>query len=1628
MSRRGLPALRFLTLNVNGMRGMDRRRELFSTIMTAGYDIIALQETHQEANAHNGQPAGDPQAGAGGGGTAQGVRISEGEAWAREGAGPTLPWPGSAFWAPGVQGQRGVALLFSARAVEVLDPAFLAADPHGRYISATCIFDGKPLTVTAVYAPHTPGERCAFFTDSLLPRLDPTHLHLVGGDFNCIADPFRDQSLPVATPPAGVPAQAAVAPQRRCVGYVGGLQAVEDALGLVDCWRELYPGNETPGFTLARPGETMARLDRWLASPHVQGWVTQATVVLGLIGDHEGVCLTLVAKNSAARGPGMWRLQPWVCTDPDFCSLMEAQIPAFWQEHPPLEGQKRQRWEHFKLRIRDLAQSFMMRKSQQAKAARRVLNLAAEAAYEALCSNPQCRLRSAAWLHAKDALCALNAEWAKEVAAKAGFLLEHLGEKPTAWFHRLHKQRQAATTITHISAPGAALPTPLAGPGGKEAAAAAFTSYFTAAQPGGMFAQRHVNQDSQDTLLQALDSQLSQARHASCDVAVTRDELLTALLGTANNKAPGSDGLPFEFYRAFWGLVGQQLHDCCQEAFESAEEDALTPSQKVGVITLLFKGKGLPRDQPSSYRPITLLNTDYKILARAMACRWGSAADEVVDQTQTAFIPNRWIGDNVLAHLEEVDFCHECQVEGVLLFIDSAKAYDRLDVGWLLRCLEALGFGPNARRWVSLLHSGRQGCVRFNGWRTEPFPISSGVAQGSPLSPLLYVLAAQPLAAHLRRITDEGLLHGIPLPDGSLAPLSHQHADDLTVHVASLADAQVVMQGPIRLFCEASGAEVHAGKARGLHLGVLQPFVGADPGTGIQFVGPTEPIRHLGILLGTDVEACRTALYADLATRLERRVARWATSSLSLFGRTYVARQCFASMLTYHAMFLPPPAPFLRRAVDLLAHFVALGERVTPGRRAASLFPNRAVSALPWEQGGMRFPDLHAIVIALQSSVVSRLLRPRQAAWKAMFVQWLGRPREWVEAHPAVPRRDIDCWGMGLGTIFCTQQLPLHTAADEGVVGGVPARVRSYIRAFRRLHPHRADLATSFAAVMGEPLFFNAAITDPAGRPFGGAHWRLCAEAGIQRVGDLRRLFRPLVDNLQGAARQQEHLSAAEAQSLLRALPMAWQGFVLQPEEPLPDWAAWTEHPGAFLRRLDPMAPGMGVMLQVYRLQGVGRAATGRLVATGDAVAPTDVRRGSLIPAIADVWEGGSAGLRADPALPIFLFSGSQPWPFDPRAWMVGTSPVLRLSASVAAQRWRDVRLWEARSAHSAHLPLRPAIWEDDWGPDADPLQGLRACEQRHLRVVGGQPAAHYLAPPRRRPRGEGDGADPDWLDLQRPPAPRISVRERLATRAPPDPVRRGQGLPQQDARAFTDVLAPEEGLARPPWSHVWGGIAHCGLSHRERECAFRVLHGCVFTGVFKGYLHMTVPADALFCLHTSCGAPHFDTLSHTFLTCPLAQQLWRWLGDVWSALTDARFPVSAAVLMADDRRMWRPAPDAADLWVRLRILGLATLWKAHCRRSHGTPTPMPSVLAGFVSRVRAVIASDAALVDPDRPRYATIAGDTVRTPLPAFTRAAFLSRWGVRDILCSWPAAAARPVLHFTLVHPAPIPREGQG
>ena len=125
-----------------------------------------------------------------------------------------------------------------------------------------------------------------------------------------------------------------------------------------------------------------------------------------------------------------------------------------------------------------------------------------------------------------------------------------------------------------------------------------------------------------------------------------------------------------------------------QEAFSRADSPALPARMLQGCTTLLNKGKGADRALPSTYEPI---NTDYKLAAHAVTRRMGPLHTGGVDATQTSFLPDRSIGDNVLAHLEEIAYLEETQQPGVLLCLDFEKPFDHLDsaqsaVGFIRAC------------------------------------------------------------------------------------------------------------------------------------------------------------------------------------------------------------------------------------------------------------------------------------------------------------------------------------------------------------------------------------------------------------------------------------------------------------------------------------------------------------------------------------------------------------------------------------------------------------------------------------------------------------------------------------------------------------------------------------------------------------------------------------------------------------------------------------------------------------------------------------------------------------------------------------------------------------------------------
>jgi hypothetical protein len=120
----------------------------------------------------------------------------------------------------------------------------------------------------------------------------------------------------------------------------------------------------------------------------------------------------------------------------------------------------------------------------------------------------------------------------------------------------------------------------------------------------------------------------------------------------------------------------------------------------------------------------------------------------------------------------------------------------------------------------------------------------------------------------------DGRIDGIPMPDGSLAPPSHQHADDTTIHTASVASAKVALEDGVETFARASNARLNKAKTKGMLLGAGVPFSGYNEELGVTFPPPSVPIRHLGVLLSRDADLAAAEMFKTRLRQVAIGVAR----------------------------------------------------------------------------------------------------------------------------------------------------------------------------------------------------------------------------------------------------------------------------------------------------------------------------------------------------------------------------------------------------------------------------------------------------------------------------------------------------------------------------------------------------------------------------------------------------------------------------------------------------------------------------------------------------------------------------------------------------------------------------------
>ena len=180
-----------------------------------------------------------------------------------------------------------------------------------------------------------------------------------------------------------------------------------------------------------------------------------------------------------------------------------------------------------------------------------------------------------------------------------------------------------------------------------------------------------------------------------------KEELLNALKGFKENKTLGEDGFSKEFYEPFFDLIGDHLLDSYNEASDKGE---MSIFQGRGIISLIPKSENYLVEL-TNWRLITLLNVDYKILARAFAKRIELKLPKLIHSGQTGFVKGRFIGQNVRLLIDIMEYTELNEIPGIMILIDFEKAFDTLEWHFLQNTLKYFNFGPSLRSWISVMCS-----------------------------------------------------------------------------------------------------------------------------------------------------------------------------------------------------------------------------------------------------------------------------------------------------------------------------------------------------------------------------------------------------------------------------------------------------------------------------------------------------------------------------------------------------------------------------------------------------------------------------------------------------------------------------------------------------------------------------------------------------------------------------------------------------------------------------------------------------------------------------------------------------------------------------------------------------------
>ena len=915
---KSLNNIKINSFNCRGLRNQAKRNNIFNWLKTSHTGITFLQESHSVE--------------------------SDEQKWQKE-------WGGKIFYSHGEFNARGVAILIPPDLENNFEYIGGHKDNAGRLIIINCKLEDNAFTLLNIYCPTKDDlkAQCQFLSviKEMIEEYGNENL-IIGGDLNTYLDIDIDKKGGTT---------------EKVSKYALNIKALCEEYSLIDLWRVRHPDKKA--YTRkenSRNGLVQSRLDYWLVSIGLSYLIKHVTICPGNCSDHSLITFTLDLVNTQRRGKGFWKFNNSLLKDVEYIAMIKETIGNIKTEF--ITENKNMLWEFAKCKIRTETMLYSSKKANITRQKQTELETKLQSLEKEL------EREYDELIYAEYILC--KTEWENILKIKAnGIKLRSKakwiedGEKNTKYFLNLEKRNSNSKYIKKLITSDNNELTDV-----KDIINEQLSFYEN------LYSSKLKNDENTRTIsnefletdnipkLNALDKEF-------CDNKLTLEECSKALKELANNKSPGSDGITTDFYKFFWTDIRSMVFE---SYLYSLKHNLLSQDQKLGIINLIPK-KDKDLRYLKNWRPVSLLNTDYKILAKVLANRLHKVITKLVDSDQVGYIKDRYIGENIRKIFDILNYTEESDIEAILAQIDFEKAFDSIEWPFLLATLRAFNFGDEFLAWIKLLYTDISSCVGNNGYYSKYFKLSRSIRQGCPISALLFILVAEIIALKIRADKSiKGLYIGNTEIKISLM------ADDTTLILSDLTSLIHAITN-FNKFTICSGLKLNIDKTEIVPLGKLKNKMKTLPNVlkGIKI--NDGPFKALGIWYSHNQNEVLDLNFTERIKNMNKLINIWRSRNLSLKGKITIIRSLILPQIQFLFSMVLVPETLLKEIDTILFSYIW-------NNKPAKI--KRSTLIAPVKEGGLGMVDVHVVHVAAKCSWLKRLLVGNQdLKWKKIMYMML---------------------------------------------------------------------------------------------------------------------------------------------------------------------------------------------------------------------------------------------------------------------------------------------------------------------------------------------------------------------------------------------------------------------------------------------------------------------------------------------------------------------------------------------------------------------------------------------------------------------------------------------------------------